>query len=119
MPTSLYTRWKLDSESGKFKPRENQTRSFENTVMSYFQRVRPHCKVKSFYTTGTQKKIDAYSVDGFCGHCNTVFEAMGGQYRYCPCQGVRLALTEEELQRGIGKKELDELRKTKRTRKGF
>ena len=26
-------------------------------VMSYFERVRPHCKVWSFYTTGTQKKM--------------------------------------------------------------
>ena len=68
MPTGLYTRWELDSESGKFKPRQNRTRSFENMVTSYFLRVRPQCKVKSFYTTCTQKKFDAYSVDGFRGH---------------------------------------------------
>ena len=33
MPTGLYTRWELDSESGKNKPRQNMTRSFENMFM--------------------------------------------------------------------------------------
>ena len=77
MPFGLYTRWELASESSKFKPRQNKRRSFENMVMSYFQRVGPECKVESFHTTGKQKKIDEYSVDDFCGHRNTVFEAMG------------------------------------------
>ena len=86
IPTDLYTKWELDSESGKFKPRRNKTRSFGNMVMSYFQRVRPQCEAESFFTTGTQKQNNAYSVDGFCGHCNTVFEAMGCYYHYCPCQ---------------------------------
>ena len=82
MPTGLYTRWDLDSESDKFKPRQNKTRSFENMVMSYFQPVRLHCKMECFYRIGTQTKIDAYSVDGFCGQCNTVFEAMGCFYEF-------------------------------------
>ena len=56
-PTGLHTRWELDSESQNFKPRRNKMRSFENMVMSYFQRVRPQCKVKSFYTTATRKKM--------------------------------------------------------------
>ena len=42
--------------------------------MSYVRRVRPQCILESLYTTGIQKKN--YSVDGFCGHCNTVFQAM-------------------------------------------
>ena len=37
MPSGLYTRWDLDSESGKNKPRQNKTRSLENKVKSYFQ----------------------------------------------------------------------------------
>ena len=37
MPTGLYTRWDLDSETSRFTPRRNKTRSFENTVMSFFQ----------------------------------------------------------------------------------
>ena len=53
-------------------------------VMSYFQRTRPDCKIESFYTTGRQKKIDRFSVDGFGSHCNTVFEAMGCFYHFVP-----------------------------------
>ena len=43
MPTGLYTRWDIDSETGRFTPRQNKTRSFENMVISYFQRTRPDC----------------------------------------------------------------------------
>ena len=59
MPTGLYTRWELDSEPGKFIPCQNKSRSFENMVKSYFPRLRPQCNVESFYTTGTQNKVDA------------------------------------------------------------
>ena len=59
MPSSLHTRWELKTQSCKFSQRENKTRSFENLVMSYFEQVRPQCKVRSFYPIGTQKKIDA------------------------------------------------------------
>ena len=37
MPTGLYTRWDFLSETNRFAPRQNKTRSSENTVMSYFQ----------------------------------------------------------------------------------
>ena len=86
MPTGLYTRWEYDTESNRFKPQQNKSRNFENMAMSYFQRQRPDCKIESFYTTGTQKKIDCFKVEGFCAHCKTVFEAMGCFYHYCPCQ---------------------------------
>ena len=33
-------------------------------VMFYCQGITPQCKVERFYTTGTRKKIVAYSVDG-------------------------------------------------------
>ena len=112
MPTGLFTRWDIDSETGRFTPRQNKTRSFENMVMSYFQRTRPDCKIKSFYTTGRQKKIDRFSVDGFCCHCNTVFEAMGCFYHFCPCQELSPSLTEEDVKRGSRRKELDELRRS-------
>ena len=59
MPTGLYTRWDLDSETSRFTPRQNRTRSFENMVMSYFQRTRPECEIESFLTTGRQKKLNA------------------------------------------------------------
>ena len=58
MPTGLYTRWQLDSESCKYKPCQNETKSLEHTAMSYFQRARLQCKLESFFTTGTQKIID-------------------------------------------------------------
>ena len=57
MPTGLNTRWEDDTESDRFKPQQNKSRSFENMYMSYFQRQRPDCKNERFYTTGTQKKI--------------------------------------------------------------
>ena len=111
MPTGLFTKRELDWESGKVEPRQNKTRSFENMVMSYFQRVRLQSKVESFYTTVTPKKIDANSVDGFCGHCNTVFEAVGCYYHFCKCREARLSHAAEKVQRGIKKRELEELRK--------
>ena len=52
MPTGLYTRWDFDSETSRFIPRQNKTRSFEDMVMPYFQRTRPECKIESFFTTG-------------------------------------------------------------------
>ena len=119
MPTGLYTRWDIDSETSRFTPRQNKTRSFENMVMSYFQRTRPDCKIESFYTTGRQKKSDRFSVDGFCSHCNPVFEAMGCFYHFCPCQELRPSLTEEDVKRGSRRRELDELRRSYIQEKGF
>ena len=119
MPTGLYTRWEYDTESNRFKPQQNKTRSFENMVMSYFQRQRPDCKIESFYTTGTQKKIDCFKVDGFCAHCNTVFEAMGCFYHYCSCQEARPALTDEDIERGNKKREMDQMRKQYIKEKGY
>ena len=66
MPTGLYTRWDFNSESSRFTPRQKETRSFENMVMSYFQRTRPESEIESFFTTDRQKKIDCFNVDGFC-----------------------------------------------------
>ena len=103
MPTGLYTRWDIDSETSRFTPRQNKTRSFEKTVMSYSQRTGPDCKTESLYATGRQKKTDRLSVDGFCSHGNTVFEANGCFYHYCPCQDLRPSLTEEDIQRGSKK----------------
>ena len=88
-------------------------------VMSYFQRTRPDWKIESVYTTGRQKKIDCFSVDGFCSQCNTVFEAMGCFFHFCPCQELRPSLTEEDIQRGSKKGELDALRRHYIQEKGF
>ena len=64
------------------------------------------------------KETDAYSVAGSCGHWNTVSEAIGCLYQYCPYQASGPALTEEEIQRGIEKRELAELRKQNKQGKG-
>ena len=97
MPTGPYTHWDLESETSRFTPRQNKTRSFENMVMFHFQRTRPDCKIESFYSTVRQKKIDCFSVDGFCSHSNTVFEAMGCFYHFCPCRELHPSLSEEDI----------------------
>ena len=119
MPTGLYTLWDLDSEKSRFKPRQNKTRSFENKVLSFFQRTRPESKIESFFTAGRQKKIDCFSVDGFCSHCNTVFEAMVSFYHLCPYQNLCLFLNEQDIQGGSNKRELDALRRHYIQEKGF
>ena len=65
MPTGLYTRWDVDSETGRFTPRQNKTRSFENMVLSYFQRTRPGCKIESFYNKAGRRKLIASVLMGF------------------------------------------------------
>ena len=111
MPTVLYTRWNYDSESQKFMPRQNKTRSFENMVLSYFQQTAPECRIESNVTTCRQKKIDCFSVDRICSHSSTVFEAMGCYFHYCPCQEARPSLTDNEIMRGRKKREQDQMRK--------
>ena len=103
MPTGFHTRWDIDSETSRFISRQNETRNFENMFMSYFQRKRPDCKIESFYITGRQKKINRFSVDGFCSHCYTAFEAMGCFHHFCSCQKLRPSLTEEDNTRGSRK----------------
>ena len=79
----------------------------------------PECEIESFFTLGRQKKNDCFSADGFCSHCNTVFEAMGCFYHFCPCQQLRPSLTEEDIQLGSKKRELDALRRHYIQEKGF
>ena len=87
--------------------------------MSYFHCTRPDCKIESFYTTSRQKKTGRFSVDGFCSHCNTVFEAIGCFNHFCPCQELRPSLTEEDIKRCSRRRELDELRRGYIQEKGF
>ena len=77
MHTRHYTQWELDTDSQKIRARTNRSRTFENMLISYLQSQRLECKIESYYTTGKQKKVDYFSVDGICAHCSTVFEAMG------------------------------------------
>ena len=119
MPTGLYTRWEYDSETERFTARQNKSRSLENMVVSYFQQSRTECKIESNVTTGRQKKTDCFSVDGICYHCNTVFEAMGCYYHYCPCQEARPSLTDTDIERGVKKRQQDEMRREYIQQKGY
>ena len=105
MPTGLYTRWEFDSDLQKFKARQNKIRKFENMVMPFYQATSPKCTIESFYTTGKQKKIDSFTVDGFCGHCQTIFEALGCYYHFCPCRETQPNLSEDQFEFGIRKRE--------------
>ena len=119
MPTGLYTRCEYDCETKSFTARQNKSRSFENVVMSYFQQSRPECKIESNVTTGRQKKSHCFSVDGICYHCITVFEAMGCYYHYCPCQEARPSLTDTNIERGVKKRQQDEMRRDYVQQKGY
>ena len=111
MPTGLYTRWSYDTDLKKFMPRQNKTGSFETMVLSYFQQTHPECKIESNVTSGIQKKIDCFSFDGNCNHCNTIFEARGCYFHYRPCQETRPSLTDNEVKRRLKKREQDQMRK--------
>ena len=93
MPTCLYTRWDLNSETGTFTPRQNKANSFKKLVMSSFQQTRPECKIESFFATGRERKIDS----GFHYYCNVLFKAMVGFCQFCRCQEVRPFLTGEDI----------------------
>ena len=119
MPTGLYTRWNYDFESQKFMPRQDKTRSFENMVLPYFQQTCPECRIESNVTTGRQKEMDCFSVDGICNHCNTAFEAMGCFFHYCPSQEARPSLTDNQIIRRIEKRKQHQLRLEYIQQKGY
>ena len=100
-------------------PRQNKTRSFKSKILSYFQQTCPECRIENNVTTGRQKKNDCFGVDGICNHCNTVFEAMGCNCHYCPCQESRPSLTDNEIMRGIKKREKAQIGKEYIQQKGY
>ena len=51
-----------------------------------------------------RKRVIVLRQMGFCAHCNTVFEAMGCFYHYCPFQKSRPSLTEKDIKRGNKKR---------------
>ena len=65
MPTGLYTPRDRDSETSRFTPRQNKTPTFENMVISFFQRTRPERKIENFFTTSKEKKLTALVMMGF------------------------------------------------------
>ena len=119
MPTGLYTIWEFDTDMKKFKARNNRTCNYENMVMSFYQKTRLEYKIESFFTSGKQKKIDCFNVDGYCDHCKTVFEAKGCYYHFDFCQQARPSLTEQNIERGIKTRVMDDLRREYIKEKGF
>ena len=67
--------------------------------------------MESFYATGTENKIDALCVERIFVHCDNVFEAMQCSNLYQPFQEAPPSLIDEETQRRVKTKELDELGK--------
>ena len=79
--------------------------------MSFYHELTPECKIESVNTTTRQNKIDCFHVDGYCGHCKTmVFEAMGCSYHFCSCQETHPSLSEQDIERGNKKREMNVLR---------
>ena len=76
-------------------------------------------KLKAFLQQADKKKIDCLCVDGFCFHCNTVFEGMDGFYHFCRCQELRPSLTGKNIKRGSRKREFDQLRQSYKQEEGF
>ena len=107
-PTGLYTRYEFVADSHIFKPGLNKSRKFGKTLMSFFfQRMRPDCRIERCYSTEALKKIDCFKIVGFWGHCHTLCEAICCFYHYCFCQEARPAQTEEYIQRGTRKREIE------------
>ena len=87
--------------------------------MSFYRELRPECEIQSFYTTGKQKKIDCFHVDVYCEHCKTVFEAMVCHYHFCSCQEICPSLSEQDIERGNKKREMDDLRREFLKERGY
>ena len=64
-PISLNTRWDLDSGTNSFTPCQNNTRSLENVVKSFFHQTTPEFNIDCFYTKSRQKELAGFTVDGF------------------------------------------------------
>ena len=58
-PDGLYTKWNYDTESQKFMPRQNKTRSFEKMVLSYFQETRPEEGLKAMLQLVDKRRLIA------------------------------------------------------------
>ena len=105
MPTGLYTRWDFKADLYRFKARSNKAQLFENMVIAFLRSSRLEWKIEGFGTTGTQRKIKWFSVDGFCGHSTTFFEALGCFYHFCECPEFQPVLTEEDIVEGHRRRE--------------
>ena len=59
MPTRLYTKWNCDCESQKFMPRQNKTRSFENMVLLFFNKLVRNVGLKAMLQLVDKRRLMA------------------------------------------------------------
>ena len=112
-------RCEFDTYMQKSKTRQNRMRNFENMFMSFYQETRPECKIESFFTSEKQKKIDGFNVDGHCDHCKTGFEAVGCYFYFCSYQEAHPAITDQDIERGNKKREMDQMIREYIKEKGY
>ena len=59
---------------------------------------------------GTQTKIDCYSVNGICGHCDTIFEVFGLLLSFCEFPGLQPVVIDGNIVKGQQRRETDDIR---------
>ena len=118
MPTGLNTRWDFEADLQRFKPKSNRARSFELLFLTQFQISALTCKTEIFLTRGVQKESDCFRVNGFFGHCNTVFEPLGC-FVFFECQEEQPGLAEEDIVKRQKRSEMDNLRRSYLREKKF
>ena len=52
-----------------------------------------------------------FNIDGYCDHCKTVFEAMGCYFHFYPRQETWRSLSDEDIEQGNKRREMDVLRR--------
>ena len=75
--------------------------------------------MSTFFTTGKLNKIDSLNVDGYCDHRKTVFKAMRCYYHFCSYQEAFPSLTNQDMDRGNKKIEMDDMRRKYTKEKGY
>ena len=108
LPTGPYTKWEL-KEDNRFHPNRLRRSHFEELILEFQQFKHPECSIQTQFN-GKQKKFGRFSVDGYCSHCSTVFEAMGCFYHFCHCQEKR-RLPLEDIEKGVKRRQSDAFRR--------
>ena len=103
MPTGVYTKWELSGDTALFHTRMSKKNYLECIVLKHFQKQNPHCYFQTQFNRNSQKGIGVYLVDGFCSHCNTIFEVCGCYWHFCPCQEKRLLI--DETKKGVKRRQ--------------
>ena len=120
MLTSVYTRWGINSETSRFIPRQNKTRSFEKLVMSYFQQTRPGCKILRASTLqADRRKLNASKLMGFVLIAILCLKHWVVFTTFVPVESSAHPSLKTISDVAVGKKELDELRREYIQEKGF